>query len=218
MDIRETSDGSFTLYSSEFGETYHSINGAITESEHVFIDTGLRKCRCNPVNILEMGFGTGLNAFLALMEAEKGNKTICYTSIERYPLAADIYEKLNYANTFPEEKQKLFIDLHRKEWELEVEITSYFALKKLNVDITAFELGNQLYDVVFFDAFSPNIQPELWSREIFGKVFQAMKPGGVLTTYCAKGEVRRNMQSVGFVVERLPGPPGKREMLRANKK
>jgi tRNA U34 5-methylaminomethyl-2-thiouridine-forming methyltransferase MnmC len=218
MEIRETGDGSYTLYSPGFAETYHSVNGAITESMHVFIETGLQKCRFSPVNILEIGFGTGLNAFLALLEAERSRKLINYTSIEMFPVPAEIYEKLNYAVSLQVNKQNYFLNLHYGEWEREVKISPNFLLKKVNADITVNDFGEALFDVVFFDAFSPNCQPELWTEEIFTKIYHALKPEGILTTYCAKGAVRRNMQAVGFGVERLPGPPGKREMLRGIKK
>jgi tRNA U34 5-methylaminomethyl-2-thiouridine-forming methyltransferase MnmC len=217
FEIQKTADGSVTVLSGSFGETYHSVNGAITESQHVFINASFKTVDVNPVTVLEIGFGTGLNAFLTLLEAEKEKREVHYSSIELFPIPSDIYNNLYYSENCLPGRADEFLLLHQSDWEKEIAVTGYFRLTKINADITLFDFGQEKYDVVYFDAFSPNIQPELWTKDIFNRVFRSMKPGGVLTTYCAKGEVRRNMQGAGFVVERLPGPPGKREMLRAVK-
>jgi len=218
MEIRTTADGSDTIYSSEFNETYHSINGAITESVHVFIESGFKQLTINNVSVLEIGFGTGLNAFLTLKEAKKEKKTVSYLTIERFPISENLVKCLNYSEIYSPKDEGDFQFLHQSEWGKEIPVTNFFKLTKINTDIVTYDYGLEKYDVVYFDAFSPNIQPELWTYEIFKKIYQAMKFGGVLTTYCAKGEVRRNMKAAGFIVERLPGPPGKREMLRGTKK
>jgi tRNA U34 5-methylaminomethyl-2-thiouridine-forming methyltransferase MnmC len=218
FEIQKTADGSVTVLSGNFGETYHSVNGAITESQHVFINACYKIVDVNPVTVLEIGFGTGLNAFLTLLEAEKEKREVYYSSIELFPIPSDIYKNLYYSDNCLQGKVDEFLLLHQSDWEKEVAITGHFRLTKRNADIAVFDFGLEKYDVVYFDAFSPNIQPELWTKEIFNRIFRSMKSGGVLTTYCAKGEVRRNMQNAGFIVERLSGPPGKREMLRAVKK
>lgn len=216
--VQITSDGSHTIYSDEFSETYHSINGAIIESMHVFINAGFRLFSKTSVDVLEIGFGTGLNAFLTLLESEKSNITVNYTTLELYPIQAITYTKLNYPEVLNcGGMRDVFLQIHKASWEHQVHISNYFHLLKHQTDINTFVYAEEKYDVIFFDAFSPVTQPELWTQELFIKVYKSLRPKGVLTTYCAKGEVRRNMLHAGFNVERLPGPPGKREILRGRK-
>jgi len=216
MEIRKTADGSETLFSPEFGETYHSINGAITESEHVFIHTGMNFSRANPASILEIGFGTGLNAYLTYLDAQQKNRCCVYTALELYPVEEGDYQQLSKCETIVD--KELFLSLHRAAWGKPTVFDPTFSIQKFTVDFLNHNYGEKVFDVVFFDAFSPASQPELWTEELFGKIYRAMRDNGVLTTYCAKGQVRRNLKSAGFLVERLPGPPGKREMLRAVKR
>ncbi|MDR0743798.1 MAG: tRNA (5-methylaminomethyl-2-thiouridine)(34)-methyltransferase MnmD [Tannerella sp.] len=217
--IRTTEDGSHTLYVAEMDECYHSTHGAVQESMHVFIRDGLHafmQQTSGGINVLEIGFGTGLNAFLTLCEAEKWKRPVRYTSLELYPLAADEAVLLNYPEILHADEQ-WFEKIHRSSWDTEELITPCFTLCKVKADFTRYELQG-LYDVIYFDAFSPEKQPELWSEDGFRKIYAHSTHGAVLTTYCAKGAVRRALQSAGFVVERLAGPPGKREILRGAKK
>ncbi len=215
MEVQLTADGSHTLYIPELDEHYHSVNGAIQESLHVYVKSGLNHCKKQQINLLEFGFGTGLNAFLALVEAEKRNlEIINYTTLEKYPLPASIYSQLNYTKEFPIEFHRYFEKIHTCEWEDFVEISDKFRIKKIQTDFSGFRFTDK-YDVIFYDAFAPDKQPDVWSQEIFDELFNHTNPEGILTTYCAKGKIRRMMQSAGFITERIPGPPGKREMLRA---
>jgi tRNA U34 5-methylaminomethyl-2-thiouridine-forming methyltransferase MnmC len=208
MSITLTADGSKTIFSERFGEHYHSTFGAANESNHVFINAGYLAAAANPVSVLEIGFGTGLNAWLTLQQSGKLHRLTRYEAIELYPVDNNTASELS--------DDVIFRNLHTAPWEQRVEITPGFMLYKHKSDLlqTAFTSN---FDVVYFDAFSPAVQPEMWSRDIFATLCMAMNPGAVLTTYCAKGEVRRTMQNVGFAVERLPGPAGKREILRARK-
>ncbi len=282
----KTSDGSDTLFSDTMNESYHSVNGAIQESMHVFISNGLEKLidasessinvsesifKTNtPVNILEIGFGTGLNCLLTWIEANKRNLSVNYETIEAFPLSKEITDSLNYGRIIDESYQNTFLNIHNCDWEewinpedfsqnkkpgcdtLSKELrapeltllaassegssfpyrnnpfcanpaaeqrgmrTPEFRLKKINADFTSYEL-NSGYDLVYYDAFAPNKQPELWEEQLFLKLYNAINPGGILVTYCAMGEVRRRLQRSGFTTSRLPGPPGKREMLFAKK-
>ena len=220
-----TEDGSHTLRVNEIDECYHSTHGAVQESMHIFIDSGLRGYLSvngdkSEINVLEIGFGTGLNAFLTLIEAEKLKLKVNYTTLELYPLAADDAMRLNYPEVLCGDRT-LFEKLHKCDisplFSLhKCDISPFFSLHKIKADFTACELPG-LYDVIYFDAFSPEKQPEMWSEAGFGRLYEKSNSGAVMTTYCAKGAVRRAMQSVGFIPERLPGPPGKREILRARK-
>ncbi len=212
MKIRKTDDGSSTIWSDQYQETYHSTFGAVTESNHVFIEAGFKQVKINPVYIFEMGFGTGLNALLTFKAAQINHLNIVYHAIERHPVSGNLIEKF----AVEPELEQTFNKIHEIEWNKEVAISSIFTLKKIQNDLTIWNPEN-LYHLVYFDAFSPEIQPELWAQEIFEKIYQMLFPEGIITTYCAKGIVRRNMIAAGFKVERLPGPPGKREMLRAVK-
>jgi len=212
-----TADGSHTLFIPEMDEHYHSVNGAIQESTHVFIETGLHHITSQKINVFEVGFGTGLNAFLTLLDTRLSQKEIHYTSLEAYPLAGSITSKLNYSDKYNTQIQALFRKLHEAEWEKEVQIISSFFLTKLEADFPTFDFSviKQPVDLIYFDAFAPDKQPDMWSQQLFDKLYEVTAMNGVLVTYCAKGVVRRMMQQAGYTVERLPGPPGKREMLRA---
>ncbi|MDR0506149.1 MAG: tRNA (5-methylaminomethyl-2-thiouridine)(34)-methyltransferase MnmD [Dysgonamonadaceae bacterium] len=210
--IETTADGSHTLSLPEMDEHYHSVNGAVQESKHVYIEAGLKQCGKTEINVLEMGFGTGLNALLTALEAEYHSIKVFYTGIEKYPLPQEIINQLNYKAI----NSPLFQAIHQAEWGKSELINPYFQIEKIQTDFRDYHFLGR-YDVVYYDAFAPDKQPEVWSQELFDKIFSAMNLNGVLTTYCAKGNIRRMMQCSGFTVERLPGPPGKREMLRGIK-
>lgn len=205
-------DGSSTLFAPHFDEHYHSIHGAIQESLHVFIDAGLRAFVKKDIRILEMGLGTGLNAVLTALHKE--GREIHYTGIEAFPVADDLLQQLNYPAELGGEAEAVFQKLHAMSWKEVGELLPSFMLEKLHTTLEEFT-SDTAYDLVYFDAFAPSAQLELWSLEIFQKMFSLMNAGGVLVTYCAKGDVRRAMIAAGFRVEKIPGPPGKREMLRA---
>jgi len=214
-----TRDGSVTIHLPEWNEQYHSKHGALAEAMHVFIDTGLRYFIENgsskDLQILEIGFGTGLNTFLTLQEAKKRGWKIEYTGVEAYPVAGSEVEKLNYA-TLINASEKEFRQLHDAPWENPSEIHPNFQLTKRKQFFSEI-IDQEVYHLIYFDAFGARVQPELWTEAIFDRMYKALLPDGILVTYSAKGSVRRAMQAVGFTVERLPGPPGKREMLRARK-
>lgn len=195
--------------------TYHSKHGAVQESMHVFVEAGLRPLLAKHavLRVLEMGFGTGLNAWLTLKEAEAHGSVICYEAIEAFPLQPEEWVGLNYAAA---EEQKIFHQLHACDWDVLQSIRPSFSLLKHHGKLQDFNTGNKFH-LVYYDAFAPTAQPELWTVEVFAKLFVLLEPGGVLTTYCSKGNVRRAMQAAGFSIEKIPGPPGKREMVRAHK-
>jgi tRNA U34 5-methylaminomethyl-2-thiouridine-forming methyltransferase MnmC len=216
-EIVKTSDGSTTIHLPDWNENYHSTHGAIQESNHVFIDKGLSVISKPEVSILEIGFGTGLNCFLTLLEAEKRKIAINYVGVEAYPVTEEESVQLNYVSEINvDEKQAVFNQLHQISWEENHQVLPGLYLEKRKQFFKDIEAIDQ-FDLVYFDAFGAEHQPELWTVEIFKIMFEAMKQNGVLVTYCAKGSVRRAMKEVGFTVERLDGPPGKREMLRATK-
>ena len=235
--IITTSDGSKTIQIEVWNEQYHSIHGAIQEANHVFLKHGLRfflesnrnteglsaqpedsaiAPKAEPITILEIGFGTGLNAFLTLIEAEKQNQHITYRGIEAYPVSTAEIEQLNYVELISKNHADVFKKMHKVTWEVPHAITSKFQLEKQQTffqDIKA----TDAFDIIYFDAFGARVQPDLWTEAIFTIMYKALKNKGVLVTYSAKGSVRRAMLAVGFTVDRLPGPPGKREMLRGTK-
>jgi tRNA U34 5-methylaminomethyl-2-thiouridine-forming methyltransferase MnmC len=218
VEIRESNDGSSTLYNVDLDETYHSVHGAIQEARHVFIEAGLRNALnvTSDISILEIGFGTGLNALLTVNEiANKPTVKIDYTGIEKYPVSSEMWKSVNYPSILGGEE--LFQKMHDVDWQkAQIVISENFLLTKRTDDILTFKEADK-FDVIYFDAFSPTSQPELWCIEVFQNMYNSLKVGGVIVTYCAKGQVRRDFQSVGFKMERLPGPPGKREMLRGIK-
>ncbi len=220
-EIITTSDGSTTIHLPEWDEQYHSKHGAINEAKHVFIKSGfthvLQLERLNPLHILEIGFGTGLNAFITLLEAQKINQLVNYVAVEAYPVELDEAKLMNYSETLSvKDQEDVFDRIHRTDWEILHKITSDFGLIKQKKFFSDIDDQNK-FNLIYFDAFGARVQPELWTVKIFKKMYDALKEKGVLVTYSAKGSVRRAMQEVGFAVERLPGPPGKREMLRATK-
>ncbi len=216
-EIITTSDGSTTIHLPEWNEQYHSKHGAIQEAKHVFIKSGLKLFSNTNLTILEIGFGTGLNCFITFLEAPKLNLNIQYKGIEAYPVSMEEIGKLNYVTELNANNYQNEFDLmHYCEWNKVVNISNTFHLKKEQLFFDQINLNEEL-DLIYFDAFGARVQPELWTETIFNSMFKALKNNGILVTYSAKGSVRRAMQTVGFVVERLPGPPGKREMLRATK-
>lgn len=220
VEIQTTSDGSDTLYIPLLDEHYHSIHGAVQESMHVYIDSGFNKCLKNEISVLEIGFGTGLNTYLTLLSAANTEVSVYYTCIELYPLPMEVVNRLNYVkkNIFLCGDKEIFLTLHECLWNQKVEITPFFSLNKICTDFSKLEwLSDRKYDVIYFDAFAPDKQPEMWTQDIFDFLFKYTNTKGILTTYCAKGAVRRMMKQSGYIVERIPGPPGKREMLRAVK-
>jgi len=211
-----TEDGSTSIHLPEIDEQYHSKHGAIQEAYHVFIKYGLDLFK-DEVEILEIGFGTGLNCFITYLESLKRNLTIDYTGVEAYPVLTDEIKQLNYVTELnAKAHQQIFNKLHQSEWEKEIIINDDFKLKKQKKDFKNINDKNT-YNLIYFDAFGAKVQPELWTEDIFELMYEALQKNGVLVTYSAKGSVRRAMQAVGFTVERLPGPKGKREMLRARK-
>jgi tRNA U34 5-methylaminomethyl-2-thiouridine-forming methyltransferase MnmC len=182
----------------------------------VFIEAGLNHCLLNAINIFEVGFGTGLNAILTYIESTKRNLKINYTAIELYPVEIQIIEKLNYHQFLSESHYEKFKLIHNTDWDTEVNIDSNFTLTKIKSDLTNIDIPNN-NDIIYFDAFSPDTQPEMWSSDIFNKIYNSLKSGGFLTTYSSKGLVKNNLRNAGFKVTRLPGPKGKHHMLRAEK-
>jgi tRNA U34 5-methylaminomethyl-2-thiouridine-forming methyltransferase MnmC len=216
--IKKTADGSDSLFVSEIEEHYHSTFGAVQESLHVFIKTGLNEKRISPLTLFEVGFGTGLNAFLTLLDTLKTRQVIHYIAIEKFPIPRETWEMLNYPQILSENDSCFFAEMHKIPWNVKVDITENFSLTKINGDLTSFNLNHlPAFDLIFFDAFSPEKQPELWDISIFKRLFTNTAPSGKLVTYCSKGAVRRALQESGYIVERIPGPPGKREILRATK-
>lgn len=235
-EIKITDDGSNTLFVPELNESYHSVHGSIQESNHIFIQNGLKHCLKNSVKVLEIGFGTGLNTFLTLLETihsdhfmmDANNNTndiiyqknaiqkVNYTTVELYPVEVEKALQLNFPEMIGKRTRSWFEEIHTSEWNKPVQITENFTLTKILTDYTKKDFSEK-FDVIYFDAFSPEKQPEMWSEEVFKKLYLCCDENASLVTYCAKGMVRRILQSVGFRVERLPGPKGKREILRAVK-
>jgi tRNA U34 5-methylaminomethyl-2-thiouridine-forming methyltransferase MnmC len=217
IQIIQTSDGSHSLLNTELNETYHSQHGAVQESNHVFINHGLKFFVSthpqHPVRIFEVGFGTGLNAFLTIQSLP--DHLIHYTSIEAFPLEESIWSNLNYAST--QSEKVVFKTLHEVNWETNQRITNNFELLKLKTTLQAIDLSDSRLDVIYFDAFAPNKQPEMWALPLLEKVSNAMSKDAVFVTYCAKGQLKRDLRSLGLDVETLAGPPGKKEMVRALK-
>ena len=213
-EAKLTDDGSITLYLKELDEHYHSTHGAATESKHVFIEAGLKALNKQVVSIFEMGFGTGLNALLTMDFAESRGIKVDYTSLEKYPVSLKLSDSLNHRSFVPHLSTAQINTIYSSNWGRKNEISENFALLKINADLLETDFPG-LYDMVYFDAFAPDKQPELWTTDVFRKLFQCMNAGSVLTTYSSKGAVRRNLKAAGFRVEKLPGPPGKRDITRA---
>jgi tRNA U34 5-methylaminomethyl-2-thiouridine-forming methyltransferase MnmC len=216
-EIILTKDGSSSIFLPELNETYHSKFGAIQEAKHVFIKSGLSLLKDKSVSILEIGFGTGLNAFITFLEAIKSIQNINYVGVEAFPVEFDIIEKLNYVSELEAlEYQSVFNEIHQSNWDVENKITSYFNLTKRNQKFEDIS-DSEKYNLIYFDAFGFDVQPELWSEEIFKRMYDALLPGGILVTYACRTSIKKAMLNIGFRVEKLPGAPGKREMLRAIK-
>ncbi len=219
IKIITTSDGSHSLFNEELNETYHSIHGAIQESLHVFIKSGLTYFieRFSPKNIsiLEIGFGTGLNALLTVHAAQLSSSSFQYKTLEAFPLEEAVWAKLNYTDTL--NLKEYFDLLHRVSWEEEHSILPNFQFQKHHIKLQDAVLIPPSFDIIFFDAFAPNKQPELWEIDTLKKVADALRINGVFVTYCAKGQLKRDLKSLGLTVETIPGPPGKKEMVRAIK-
>lgn len=215
--IIQTRDGSTTIHIEGWDECYHSRFGAIQEAQHVFIKNGLSLFENKSLSILEIGFGTGLNAFITFLESQKLNQTIDYVGVEAYPVSADEVVSMNYISELnAENESEIFKKMHQCNWNEQIILRADFLFTKRQqffADIDDVEM----FDLIYFDAFGFDVQPELWSTAIFQKMYDALKPNSVLVTYAARGVVKRSMIEVGFTVEKLEGPPGKREMFRAKK-
>lgn len=231
MVLFVTDDGSHSVYSEQYNVSYHSKHGAIQETQHVFIDAGLKPLlekKPYDITILEIGFGTGLNALMTYNETLQSDVKIHYLTLEAYPLSTQAVKQLNYIERLNVSSLKPIFDrMHESEWNTycggkpnishSIQLNTHFIFQKIKTDFKQIDFDG-VADVIYFDAFAPNAQPELWEVEMLQKMYEALRIGGVLTTYCAKGVVKRTLKSVGFFVEELPGPPGKREMTRAWKK
>lgn len=215
-----TEDGSHTLFVADLNEHYHSVHGAVAESKHVFIEAGLKPMlsKKKQISVLEIGLGTGLNAALALLEAENNNVQLIYTGIEPKPIDTEVVNQLNYFSIDGGKRMReAIMSIHHGERSHAFSIGKHFVMNYLEARIQDIRFDNETFDLVFFDAFSPTSQPELWTIDVFRKIFSAIQPNGFLVTYVAKGEVRRTMKACGFEIEKLPGFAGKREMTRAHK-
>ncbi len=218
-EIITTEDGSKTIHLPEINESYHSTHGALQEAIHVFIKSGWDEIKTNEVNILEIGFGSGLNAIITLIAGQNESKKVNYTGLEAFPLSKEEVELLKYIElediaAYKKEYQLL----HTAKWDESVEITEQFILRKVERKMEDFIPEKETFNLIYFDAFGPRVQPYMWTIGVLRKMYDALSTDGVFVTYCAKGDVRRNLISLGFEVEKIPGPPGKREMLRAKKK
>lgn len=220
MALLTTDDGSHTLFSERYGVSYHSRYGAVTESAHVFIDAGLRYKAAvqREIAVLEVGFGTGLNAFMTWLEAGRRNLSVRYTGLEAYPVTAEEARQFNYPDLLnAPERATDFWQLHDADWDTPHALSEHFQFEKRLGRLETVALPEAAFDLVYFDAFAPQAQPELWTEDVFARLYRALRPEGALVTYCAQGEFKRTLKKAGFTVERLQGPPGKREMTRALK-
>lgn len=216
-EVIQTLDGSTTIHLEEWDECYHSKHGAIQEAKHVFIQRGFSLFDSKPISVLEIGFGTGLNAFITFLEANEKKQNINYVGVEAYPVAANEVLMMNYVSELGADDCKdVFKKMHESNWDEIIELSDTFTLTKRKQFFEEID-DIETFDLIYFDAFGYRVQPELWSTEIFRKMYNALKPNGILVTYAARGVVKRSMIEVGFIVEKLAGPPGKREMFRARK-
>lgn len=219
MEICITQDGSHSLILRNEGVFYRSKYGAVMEARHVYIEAGLfyKSIEKKSIRLLEVGLGTGLNAFLSFIEAKKYGLEIHYLAIEANPIPLGTAEELNYPQVLnAHDYDEVFMQLHRSDWGKEIELAERFAFKKMNDKVQNIDFDEQ-FDLIYFDVFAPNFEPELWERQMLEKMFHALLPGGIMVTYCAKGEFKRTLKAIGFQVEALQGPPGRREMTRAKK-
>lgn len=218
-EIVTTGDGSKTIFLPEMDEQYHSLNGAITESDYVYTGKGYCFNKSDKPVIFEIGFGTGLNALLTAIKANENHRQTTYFTIEKFPLPQKTTKELDYGRLISPEAQKLYETIHLAEWETPVNISNYFSIIKIKDDLNTFDfLRVPPVDIVYFDAFGPDKQPEMWNENIFRNIYDACAINSVFVTYSAKGEIRRSLARCGYDMERLPGPPGKRQMLRGIKK
>ena len=215
-ELTLTSDGSHTIYVSELDEHYHSVHGAVQESSHIFIRNGFEVSKADPLSIFEVGFGTGLNALLTAAISSSGNREVNYTAIEKYPVDNSIISSLNHYKYAGDKGKEIFNMIHSSPWNININICKNFNLKKIESDLTTERLQGR-YDLIYFDAFGPEKQPDMWTREIFEEISSVTNKNGIFVTYSAKGDVKRNLKVCGFEVILLPGPPGKRQMIRAVK-
>lgn len=211
-----TSDGSHTIYVPELNEHYHSVHGAVQESEHIFLNNGFDFCKADPINIFEVGFGTGLNALLTAGRSMNGKRKVFYTAIEKYPVDDALVQMLNHQQFAGAEGKRLSLLIGAAPWGKIKNICDNFSITKLETDLVSNNISGN-YDLIYFDAFGPDKQPEMWTEAIFEKISAITVTGGILVTYSAKGQVRRNLKASGFEVELIPGPPGKRHITRAIK-
>jgi tRNA U34 5-methylaminomethyl-2-thiouridine-forming methyltransferase MnmC len=217
LKIYPTKTGENTLYLPDMDETYHSRNGAISEAMHVFIKEGFNRVTSpsKTLNILEIGFGTGLNALVTAIEAEKQKQKTVYASLEPYPITKELITQLNYGNFL--NNTSLFNSIHQAKWNIETKVSAYFNLIKRSQKLEETTLNKLSYDLIYFDAFAPKKQPELWIKDIFAMLHNALDANGILVTYSASGQLKRDLKSLGFMLEHPPGANGKREMTVAIK-
>jgi tRNA U34 5-methylaminomethyl-2-thiouridine-forming methyltransferase MnmC len=217
MEIVTTADGSNTLYLPALDEHYHSTNGALGESMHVFVRAGYDFCKANPVSIFEAGFGTGLNALLTAIRSIETKRPTSYTAMEKYPLSAGLLNKLNYCSILGPASEKIWRRIHKAKWDTTEQITDYFVLRKLRGDLLT-DKSDAIADLVYFDVFAHSKQPEIWALDVLERTCSMLGSNGIFVTYSARGELKRNLRSLGFEITLLPGATGKREMIRAIKK
>ena len=215
LELVNTNDGSNSLKNLIINDSYHSKYGAINESKHIFINNGLKRISKKKIRVLEIGFGTGLNALLTQLYCDKKEQNIIYHAIDNLPLKKETYSNLNYCDQLKIDKD-IFLKIHNSSWENEIELSNFFVLKKINCDFTK-KLFNEKYDLIYFDAFSPSKQPEMWVLDNFKKLYICLNSNGLLITYSSKGEVKRTIKEVGFKVFNIAGPTGKREITLACK-
>ncbi len=215
LELVKTIDGSNSLKNLIINDSYHSKYGAINESKHIFINNGLKRISKKKIRVLEIGFGTGLNALLTQLYCDKKEQNIIYHTIDNLPLKNEIYSSLNYYDQLKIDKN-IFLKIHSSSWENEIELSNFFVLKKMKCDFTK-TLFNEKYDIIYFDAFSPSKQPEMWVLNNFKKLYDCLNSNGILITYSSKGDVKRTMKEVGFNVSSVEGPKGKREITLARK-
>lgn len=215
LRVIDTGDGSHSLLHTTLQETYHSVHGAVQEAQYVFVEQGLRVADPGKqIRILEIGFGTGLNALMTLLESNRRRLRVVYESWEKYPLPENLWKQLNYGEVL--KSQRAFEAVNEAAWENKASLTSDFQLLKKRMDLLKSPIDGA-FDLIYYDAFAPSRQPEMWTLDVLKKVTDALAPGGSWVTYCAKGQVKRDLVSLGLTVEALPGPPGKKEMTRAKK-
>jgi tRNA U34 5-methylaminomethyl-2-thiouridine-forming methyltransferase MnmC len=219
MKIIQCKDGSHTLLNEALDETYHSRHSAILESQYVFLEKGLSAFDgFESIHVLEIGFGTGLNAWLTALESQEKIPKIVYTALETHPVPEDVWHHLNYTTVHQVDNgEALFESIHRAEWNKPVELMPQFTLYKQQNSLMDYQGEKESVDLVYFDAFAPSKQPDMWTVDALRPVAEAMKRGGTLVTYCSQGQFRRNLKTVGIEVEKIPGPPGKREMIIGHK-